>query len=612
MQLRLTPPPLSSAAPKTNSEPLSDRLPYRREINGAKGSIFYRAHSYHTKVPPEGIAPVIEHYTNPGDWVLDPFCGSGMTGVACLMTGRRGLLSDLSPAAVHIASNYVRPTDAVAFDGAVERLLSRLRAVELDLYGRTCPDCHGHARIEYTVWSDVFGCPACQTEMVFWSAGLDAAGSVSGTLTCPGCSRDWQKRQLHWQRSTPVLQSISCERCRGRVEHVLSPDEQAAHLARDRAAIPSSYPTTIFEASREMWRGQHRDQGIETAADFFTTRNLWGLAVLRQEIVAETDEALRSALTFLFTSIINRASRRYQWNPKRPTNVLTSTMYVSSLSYEFNVFSLLRRKARTIGDLYRTTDGMRGRSDVALQPAQSLVTVPDSSVHYVFTDPPFGSNIFYADSSFLWEAWLGAATDMSHEAVVNKSVKAQDGGKSLTDYEKLMTGAFEEINRVLRQKGWASVMFHNSDDRVWSALERAVENAGFEVGAAVAFDKHQASFKGIKGLTAGERVANFDLVLHLTRTAGRRQPTTASDEAVLSEVVARLNQHLTIAPAAQRTTPYLHSLVMRILLEAGWPLSGFSYRGVERLCESHFNWDGKAWKLPTAEAPGHGQVPLWA
>lgn len=610
MQLRLTPPPLPPVAPTTSSEPLSDRPPYRREINGAKGSIFYRAHSYHTKVPPEGIAPVIEHYTDPGDYVLDPFCGSGMTGVACLMTGRRGLLSDLSPAAVHIATNYVRPMEPAVFEAAVERLSSQLVQVELDLYGRTCPNCHGPARIEYTVWSDVFDCPTCSAKIVFWSAGLDKAGNVSGALTCPGCSREWQKRQLQWQRSTPVLQSVSCQRCRGRVEHIMLPDEQTTHLALDRSAIPFSYPTTTFETTREMWRGQHRDQNIETAADFFTTRNLWSLSVLRHEIATVPDEALRSALTFLFTSIVNRASRRYQWNPKRPTNVLASTMYIASLSYEFNVFSLLRRKARTINDLYHATEGMTGRADVDLQPAQALVGVPDESVHYVFTDPPFGSNIFYSDSSFLWESWLGAATDISKEAVVNKSVKARDGGKSLTDYEKLVTGAFEEINRVLRPNGWASVMFHNSDDQVWSALERAIENAGFEVGAAVVFDKRQASFKGIKGLTAGERVANFDLVLHLTRAAGRRQLAIVSNEAVLSEVVARLQQHLATAPAAHRTTPYLHSLVMRILLEAGWPLSGFSYRAVERLCESHFSWDGTAWQMPTVETPATGQAPL--
>jgi hypothetical protein len=52
--------------------------PHRREVAGGKGFVFY--HSYHTKAPPEGIVPMIEHYTHPGDFILDPFCGSRMTG----------------------------------------------------------------------------------------------------------------------------------------------------------------------------------------------------------------------------------------------------------------------------------------------------------------------------------------------------------------------------------------------------------------------------------------------------------------------------------------------------------------------------------------------------
>ena len=68
-------------------------------------------HSYHTKVPPQGIEPYIEHYTRPGEVILDPFCGSGMTGVAALKLSRSIILNDLSPAAVHIAYNYCAPVD---------------------------------------------------------------------------------------------------------------------------------------------------------------------------------------------------------------------------------------------------------------------------------------------------------------------------------------------------------------------------------------------------------------------------------------------------------------------------------------------------------------------
>ena len=79
--------------------------PYMGNITAGKNTYVYDAHTYHTKVPPEGIELLIKHYTNEGDVVLDPFCGSGMTGIAAQRVGRKVLLSDLSPAATFIAKN---------------------------------------------------------------------------------------------------------------------------------------------------------------------------------------------------------------------------------------------------------------------------------------------------------------------------------------------------------------------------------------------------------------------------------------------------------------------------------------------------------------------------
>jgi hypothetical protein len=98
-------------------------------------------HSYHTKVPPRGIIPYILHYTKPGDLILDPFCGSGMTGVAAQMCAnppadlleqfpelkervgpRHAILNDLSPAACHIAYNYNTPVDVEALRREFERI----------------------------------------------------------------------------------------------------------------------------------------------------------------------------------------------------------------------------------------------------------------------------------------------------------------------------------------------------------------------------------------------------------------------------------------------------------------------------------------------------------
>lgn len=57
--------------------------PFAADVTEGKTDVIYTAHSYHTKVPPKAIAKYVEHYTKPGEIVLDFFGGSGMTAVGC-------------------------------------------------------------------------------------------------------------------------------------------------------------------------------------------------------------------------------------------------------------------------------------------------------------------------------------------------------------------------------------------------------------------------------------------------------------------------------------------------------------------------------------------------
>ena len=58
---------------------------------------------YPTQKPVRLLERIVSASSRPGDLVLDPFCGSGTTGVAAARLGRRWLLVDRNPAAVEIA-----------------------------------------------------------------------------------------------------------------------------------------------------------------------------------------------------------------------------------------------------------------------------------------------------------------------------------------------------------------------------------------------------------------------------------------------------------------------------------------------------------------------------
>jgi site-specific DNA-methyltransferase (adenine-specific) len=60
---------------------------------------------YPTEKPVEVLVELVLQSTQPGEWVVDPFCGSGSTGVAAARHGRHFLGCDLSERAVQLATS---------------------------------------------------------------------------------------------------------------------------------------------------------------------------------------------------------------------------------------------------------------------------------------------------------------------------------------------------------------------------------------------------------------------------------------------------------------------------------------------------------------------------
>jgi DNA modification methylase/transcriptional regulator with XRE-family HTH domain len=555
----------AAALPKTT-------LPER--INVQKTSTSYRAHSYHTKVPPEAITPFIRAFTRPGDTILDPFCGSGMTGVAALMEGRNALLSDLSPAAVHIARNYTTPCDPRAFAAALARVEKAVAPTIAWLYRPFGAD----RIVEYTTWSDVYSCPSCRTQIVYWDVVQRDGGITGDRLACPRCGTPSRKASLEWVGEVPVESHTSAGSNRIDTHHITR-EELALIEGADAAPVPYWTPTVSFGPEREMWRAAHRAMAIDDTTGFFTRRNLHALAALRHAIIGNAEGRVREALLFAFTAALNRASKRYQWNVKRPTNVMTGTLYISSLRYEWNVWSLFRRKAADVLRYYAAFPNTQAKADVFQRSATDLDCLPDRSIDMVFMDPPFGSNIFYADSSLLWEAWLGQLTDEAAEIVVNKHRARAVGGKNVEDYRDLMRKSFEHAGRVLKTDGRAILAFSNSDDQIWSAIQTALRDAGFKTASVHLLNKGQPSIKGVKGVTGKEHVTTFDLVLCLehTRTVPMNVPFPPPSTLVDQGIRDALRK-------GSSRTDEIYSVVIRAVVEAHYSVTGITMPMIAARC----------------------------
>jgi hypothetical protein len=235
---------------------------------GSRSTAVYNVHSYHTKVPPEAIEPFIAHHTRSGAVVLDPFAGSGMTGVAARRLGRRAKLNDLSPAAAHIAWNVTHGCDPLKIQTAADAVLADVASVFEKVYGTMCQGCGSNATIAFTIWSDRLACPRCNRAVSIWEAAADCAtGRVEDSFRCPSCRAAIRRRGATRVDSSPASLALDCASCGRQIRNATIRDTETALTFR-RLDIKAWYPTTPLGADREMYvRSALGARGIASVAD---------------------------------------------------------------------------------------------------------------------------------------------------------------------------------------------------------------------------------------------------------------------------------------------------------------------------------------------------------
>lgn len=508
------------------------REPFAADVSEGKNDPIYNAHSYHTKVPYKAIMRYILHYTKPGDIVFDGFCGTGMTGVAAQMCAnpefhlkttieqemrderinwgiRHAILNDLSPAATFIAQNYNMPIDPVEFEKTANEILQNCEEelgwmyetqhVGKDrrpLYDITGKPVKG--RINYTVWSDVFVCPSCAHEITYYEAAYDSAeGTVRDTFVCPHCGSALNKRECS-RASVSVYDSVIGENrtFAKQVPVLINYIAEGKRYTKKPSPDDISLIERIDNMKFEQWVpmsklpvGQNTEQplrshNIDRVYQFYTSRNLHVLSKLWELAKDTTFRIVIQSISLTLCSRLVRYNMGHRGN-----GVLNGTLYLPSLVAEGNVFKICSGK---VSDFKKAFTLMVKSSPniVNLASSTDLNNIPDRSIDYIFTDPPFGANINYSELNGIWEGWLNVITNQSMEAIINEAQK-----KSLPEYQKLMEKSFSEFFRILKPNRWITVEFHNSQNSVWNSIQEALNVAGFVVADVRTLDKKQGSFK---------------------------------------------------------------------------------------------------------------------
>ncbi|MCU1453837.1 MAG: methylase [Acidimicrobiales bacterium] len=519
----------------------SDSPLYGEPLPSARTGALYNAFSYPTKIDAESVALFIASHTRPGDTVLDPFGGSGATGIAVMLCDRptegmrrraaalgmepvwgprSAVLYELSVIGSLLGQVMTNPPPRERFLQAASQVLRRVHRKLGWCYETVSPS--GEAgEIRHVIWSEVLRCPSCGEDMLFFDLAVRRnPAKILPAGSCSSCNAAVVVAEAERRLETTV-DPVTGERVLGRVRVPVwvygsaasgnwsrrATEEDVAALARISDLSPEAWvPSSSVEWGDLYRSGYH--QGISRVHHFYTRRNL----LVMSELWAEVDrhpkflgDALRlwvlsynSSHSTLMTRVVAKSGQ--------PDLVLTGAqsgvLYVSSLPVEKNILKGLQRKSAVFADAFSLTEGSRSAVQV-LNASSTSMQLEDCSVDYVFTDPPFGGFIPYSEINFLNEAWLGRLTDTQDEAIVSPAQ-----GKGIADYQLLLKTVFREVARVTTERAPMTVIFHSSQPAVWEAIGEAFSSNGLVVLRTSVLDKLQPSFKQVvsDGGTRGDAI----------------------------------------------------------------------------------------------------------
>jgi DNA modification methylase len=527
--------------------------PFSSDVSEGKSDIVYKSHSYHTQSPFRALTKYILHYTSPGDIIFDGFCGTGMTGFAAQACGssdikfrnelekeigevqwgpRKAILCDLSPLATFMSYNYNKNTSYREIENQVKKIIKELETDCLWVYKTTHPQkdkknvtLFGDKEskkgiINYIVWSEVFTCPDCMAEFSYYEVVIDKkTKETKKQFNCPKCNKSLKRRDL--ERSYELIYDHKLSRAINTIKHtpvliyykidgsrtnlVKVPDEDDLEVINKikEMDIETWYP--INEFYKGVKTQEPLNININYAYQVYTKRNLFVLSKLYDLIKIHGSNALLGG----FISSLPRASKRNRYIPKygnRHVGTLPNALYFPPLFEENNIINAMKYRFNRIISLYKNYKSLNEENVcITTQSSTSIKMIPDNTIDYIFTDPPFGQNIMYSELNYIRESWIKVITNNDNEAIINKVQK-----KGLPEYQQIMETCFKENYRILKPGRWTTVEFHNTSNKVWVSIQEALMRAGFVIADVRVLDKKKGT---INQLSYSTGTVKQDLII---------------------------------------------------------------------------------------------------
>ena len=165
------------------------------------------------------------------------------------------------------------------------------------------------------------------------------------------------------------------------------------------------------------------DYGVHRFNHFFISRQLIALSTMWRLAYECDDARIRRFMLYMVEQCVWGMSIMARYAPTHFSQVnqyLSGVYYVPSQSVDVSPWYILSGKYER---LLKSVKASWPKSDSTAVSVSlcSRQAVPDTFIDYIFTDPPFGENIYYADLNQLIEAWHRVCTNSESEAIIDQA-----------------------------------------------------------------------------------------------------------------------------------------------------------------------------------------------
>ena len=135
----------------------------------------------------------------------------------------------------------------------------------------------------------------------------------------------------------------------------------------------------------------------------------------------------------------------------------------------------------TVSTDWATEDRWQSRAIHLSCGSSDQTELPDQSIDFVVTDPPFFDNVHYSELADFFHAWqrLYPRGFVSDAATTRHPREVQD--TRADQFAEKLGRVFAECRRVLKDEGLLVFTYHHARAEGWSSLAQAIYTAGFSI-----------------------------------------------------------------------------------------------------------------------------------